>query len=213
MKPTLTHEAYAAVREFNFKNNLKVYPHGNTREVRLFRQRMILEELGEVAIAVHEWDPDPSFDNLVKVADGLADLLYVVVGTWVMLLPPEMPDPWEVSTEGIRPFSPEEALNQLTGGTSLVLDGLTYVEASKGLRATLPSLAGSIQLVATLTFRLPLRACFMEVHRSNMTKILGDVSDGRKGNSGKPYKGEGYRPPNLQGVLWQQRAKAAGASK
>src|SRR5688572_19326993 len=42
----------------------------------LLRQRLMLEELGEVASACHDGD-------ILLVADGLCDLLYVVVGSCV----------------------------------------------------------------------------------------------------------------------------------
>lgn len=43
-------------------------------DVKLLRMRLIVEELGELFIAMHKGD-------LIGIADGLADLEYVVVGT------------------------------------------------------------------------------------------------------------------------------------
>lgn len=42
--------------------------------VKVLRLRLMMEELGELAAAMHA-------NNAVLVADGLADLMYVVVGT------------------------------------------------------------------------------------------------------------------------------------
>lgn len=47
-----------------------------TEKTKLHRLRMMTEELGELAGAIHD-------DDLVGVADGLGDLLYVVVGTFL----------------------------------------------------------------------------------------------------------------------------------
>lgn len=53
------------------------YRPGNPdRALVLLRLRLMLEELGELSCAMHE-------NNLLEVADGLADLLYVVYGTAV----------------------------------------------------------------------------------------------------------------------------------
>lgn len=43
-------------------------------DVKILRMRLMMEELGELASAMHA-------NDAVQVADGLADLLYVVVGT------------------------------------------------------------------------------------------------------------------------------------
>lgn len=73
----MTHEDM--VREFMVKHSqlraniptLKV-----PEQVKVLRMRLITEEFAELVIAIHEGD-------LVKVADALADLDYVVTGTAV----------------------------------------------------------------------------------------------------------------------------------
>lgn len=45
-------------------------------KLKLQRLRLMMEELGELACAMHT-------DNLVEIADGITDLLYVTVGTAV----------------------------------------------------------------------------------------------------------------------------------
>lgn len=66
----------AAVREFMEKNDqyIRNYPGAISSGVALLRLRLMAEELGEVSCAMHE-------NDLTKIADGLADLVYVVVGT------------------------------------------------------------------------------------------------------------------------------------
>lgn len=66
------------VQQFNQNNSypgLK-YPGHPPDAIKVLRLRLMMEELGEVAQAMHE-------NNLIEVADGLCDLLYVVVGTAV----------------------------------------------------------------------------------------------------------------------------------
>lgn len=65
------------VREFMVKHGqfAKNLPSTNLpAEVKLLRLRLMAEELGEVASAIHQ-------DDIVEIADGLADLIYVAVGT------------------------------------------------------------------------------------------------------------------------------------
>jgi predicted HAD superfamily Cof-like phosphohydrolase len=94
-------------------------------EILLQRLHLMMEELGDVSRGLNERD-------LILLADGLCDLLYVVYGTAV----------------------------------------------ATGLGPILPHL-------------------FAEVHRSNMTKELGKVTDGRRG----ALKGPGYEPPRLAEIL------------
>lgn len=66
-----------AVREFMEKKGQVISQHPNPLlpdKVKVLRLRLMMEELGETAVAMHE-------NNIVEIADGLADLVYVVVGT------------------------------------------------------------------------------------------------------------------------------------
>lgn len=68
----------AKVAEFNTVNGYPA-PAGLSQppaDVQVLRLRLMMEELGELATAMHEKD-------LPEVADGLCDLLYVTVGTAV----------------------------------------------------------------------------------------------------------------------------------
>jgi len=71
----MTHEDL--VREFMVKHDQfragEPTPH-IPMDVKILRLRLMMEELGEVAMAIHSGD-------LELIADGLADLEYVVVGT------------------------------------------------------------------------------------------------------------------------------------
>lgn len=66
------------VEEFNAKNGYYApqTPHHPSPRIKLLRLRLMMEELGELSQAMHE-------DNMLEVADGLVDLLYVTIGTAV----------------------------------------------------------------------------------------------------------------------------------
>lgn len=64
------------VTEFNKANGYEPAPSFTLVPVdtRLLRIRLMMEELGELTCAIHE-------NDTVEIADGITDLLYVVIGT------------------------------------------------------------------------------------------------------------------------------------
>ena len=50
-----------------------------------------------------------------------------------------------------------------------------------------------------VSFGLPIRRVFAEVHRSNMTKSM---EKDEKSIKGKTLKGDNYVPPNIKATLW-----------
>lgn len=64
------------VLDFNIKNgyNPPLVPGKIKPEIKALRLRLMMEELGELACAIHS-------DDLVEVADGITDLIYVAIGT------------------------------------------------------------------------------------------------------------------------------------
>jgi predicted HAD superfamily Cof-like phosphohydrolase len=116
------------VREFHEKfgceTNHKLGP--PSHKTQLLRIRLLTEETTELLVALGDQD-------LVEIADGLADLVYVVAGT-------------------------------------------------------------------ALAYGIPLDRVFVEVHRSNMTKVWPDGLV-HKREDGKVLKPPGYSPPNIAGVL------------
>jgi predicted HAD superfamily Cof-like phosphohydrolase len=99
-------------------------------EVIELRRKLILEEAYEFDTAAHNGD-------IEKVADSLADLLYVVFG-------------------------------------------------------------------AALAYGVPIGECFIEVHRSNMTKSM---QKDEKSVKGKTLKGDDYTPPDLKKILLEQEKR------
>lgn len=183
----VTFEAYDAVKEFHLKFGHHVYnglpcPQGT----RLLRVRLLLEELGELACAIHEGDR-------VLVADALTDLLYVTVGAAVSCLDGELSDLWEIPTRIM--FEPRSIRSLVQAVGQLVSDlelGHDWDVLSSSLNLVWYYLAA-----LALAHDVPLRACFFEVHRSNMTKTVIDTTGGKKGS----VKGPGYEPPQLAKLL------------
>ena len=67
------------VADFHLKHDIPAriyFEHKIPAEEVVLRLRLMMEELGELASAMHAQDP-------VGIADGLADLLYVTIGTCV----------------------------------------------------------------------------------------------------------------------------------
>lgn len=162
----------------------------------ILRQRLILEELGELAIAIHGRD-------LEMIADGLCDLLYVVAGTAVSLgVPVDDPNQWPSPTSPriAAQFceDPTHVLAQLTVDVSGLLSSLVSDDPGI-LRHYLNHCFRTIGRFA-VCYNIDLMACFTEVHRSNMSKTLGGASGGKKYGSTNP-KGPGYSPPNLRPIL------------
>ena len=86
----MTVDVEAMVRKFMVKHSQfkKRMPSQATNEVAVLRLRLMMEELGEIATAIHKVqalpllvDRDQFFEAMAELADGLADLVYVVVGT------------------------------------------------------------------------------------------------------------------------------------
>jgi len=157
-------------------------------EVRLLRQRLILEELGELAVAVHQRD-------LIKIADAGCDLAYVLHGTAVAAgkLSRSMwtYDPVKSAIE--RPSLTRVALSAATCCAKLDTDGVAYYVEAAVLDVGL--------LLRSL--RIPFEACFREVHASNMTKAVPSATKpGEKyGDGEKTGKGATFVPPDLRAIL------------
>jgi predicted HAD superfamily Cof-like phosphohydrolase len=215
-----TYECIDAVRQFHERNgaviNLLTPSTPLPADVGVLRMRLIMEELGETAIAIHE-------NNLITIADGLADLLYVVAGTAVSYGLP-MEDAWQ-DPEGILTIKPAARVNALAylgsaGGqllaaiamcTNLCNCGRQDCEGAecsdddwKLMLKALHDMEGYIAAIACV-FGIPLKEVFFEVHRSNLTKRLGGAKPGDKYAEGGG-KGEGFEPPNLAAILTKRQA-------
>lgn len=231
MSMSSTCNAYELVEDFYVKNNLGIYNGRVSPELWHCRARMVLEELGELAVATHDQHEHTSacYDHntyrlpigraaricgrettLVNIADALADLLYVVVGTAVSCTGLPVRDHW-YGTQLTWP--PVQLLAQLADQAAICFYHFTL--QPEVVTRKLDNLARTIcQAACGATFHprgLPFELIFREVHRSNMTKEFGTVAPGEKGDrSSKNYKGPNYTPPNLEELIHGLRTGASG---
>lgn len=194
-----TYEVHESIHRFMVKNDLAganghfmIMP----ETLKLCRARMILEELGETAEAIHNYDG--SDEKLVLVADGLADLLYVSHGLAIISSSVQMKDPWNFDMDQLETWTPLRALMELTSKVSRVLYSL---KSPADLRLNLWSLHTGICRVAKKTYHLPFREVFLEIARSNLTKNLKGTKVGEKGDQTPGYKESGYEPPRLLEII------------
>jgi hypothetical protein len=193
-----TFEAHESVLAFITKNGLAGPDTTVTDQLKLCQARMIIEELGELAIAMHEHELQPTLENLVPVADGLADLLYVSQGLGITMLREPLRDAWNLDLSYLKTQSHLEHLVSLGQRVSRVVG---YLLDPYRLRMGLWDLHVGIAAVAIKGYNLPFREVFREVQRSNMTKELRGCKIGEKGNQVPGYKGPGYEPPDIVSVI------------
>lgn len=180
-------ECYDAVKEFCIKFGQPVFKNDVTKAIRDLRIRLLLEELGETVVAWQEKDK-------IGLADGLADLLYVTTGAAVSCLDSKVNDPWSFVEPNIR-HKPTPVVELAMVVTNLC-NAIHIGHTSQVLCIQVEIVMETIYRVA-VRHGIPLRDCFIEVHKSNMTKDVIQLNDGQKGG----YKGASYRPPNLALLL------------
>jgi predicted HAD superfamily Cof-like phosphohydrolase len=159
--------------------------------VAMLRVRLMVEEMGELAEAMDK-------GNILGIADGLGDLLYVVSGTSV--------------TYGLACNVPHNLKRHLDAGIafrSLVTNMGRLVCAIQ--EEKLAQISENIGLIGwdlmeiSRVYDLPLYEIFFEIHRSNMTKALPEegIKQGSKYGKklGRGGKGPSYEPPNLAPLL------------
>lgn len=170
------------VREFHeaFAHPVEDFPIVPSPELVELRVELVREELEEL-------DDAAAADDLVEVADALADLVYVIEGAalvWgvdvtVPLVPVEVHDAFERFAEASR--------------AAAVPGDATLVSVALGeLLAAVETLAGD--------WDVPLAACVVEVHDSNMSKLGGDGRPLYR-DDGKILKGPSFRCPDIAAVL------------
>lgn len=115
---------HSMLEEFHtkFEQPMGGKPHFPSREMTKLRTRLIEEEVGELYCGLMN-------KNMVQIADGLADAIYVIIGT-------------------------------------------------------------------ALTYGIDLRSIFVEVHRTNMAKLIGNQR-----HDGKILKDENWEPPRIKQLL------------
>lgn len=212
-----TYEALDAVAEFHRLNNQLINDGmpktAVTEKVCILRIRLILEEYAESVVALHEGD-------LVKFADGLADLMYVLLGTAVSFgsaVPDSFYEGDHLKTLAL--LDDRHTFMFLRAGGKMInilTEKLYEVSActcpDEDCDGKVPEMDDHLILQEMLRDTcamvgataaeagIPLREIFFEVHRANLSKKLGGAVDGRKYGEGGG-KAAGYIPPDVQGIL------------
>lgn len=208
-----TYEALDAVSEFHRKANHLVTEDPNESvpwPIATLRIRLIAEETSELITAMMD-------KNIPVVADSLADLLYVSLGTAVSYgITPD--DNWP---EGVIPLgAPDDtniakeaaALCIYLGDMAKLIVYATIEKCPCGVEHSLKERREGAMLTTVNEFNgviaaiaedwgIPLKEIFFEVHRSNMTKNLGRPRTGEKYAVGLDPKGPGYEPPKIADIL------------
>ena len=182
------------VQQFHEANGAVINGINNGPEVAVLRTRLILEEFAETYSALHE-------NDVIEVADGLADLLYVIYGAAVSYGVKCRDADEEPLGAPATTFNRQEVLR--FGRLALprlqrVANALAVAPGDCGL--ALEDLAEMIWSYAAVTWGFPMRKLFEEVHRSNMTKTFAKNTTGGKYGAVKP-KGPGYKAPDIAGIL------------
>ena len=174
----------------------------NEQQQRL-RPSLCKEETKETNQAFEE-------DDLTGVADGLADTVVVVVGSYLAFGLEVFEPIWTPACfEPTMPKNDEK--NTLIKLMSLASDRIQQAFVYLDLRtpphldeikAAFDMTMGIVQIVA-YRCGIDFMPVFREVNRSNMSKVVnGKVL---KNEHGKVIKPEGYTPPNVAGELERQR--------
>lgn len=164
------------------------------QSVRDLRVRLLAEELAEFRQAYREGDS-------VEMADGLADICYIIAGTALAygLVSPD--------TKFDSPFPDGLTLPSLTVvdyGKILQhrFDAYLRAETANRLEDVLSTLMQFLDETCdvAMILGLPLNAVFAEVHRSNMSKLMPDGSVLRR-EDGKIMKSPKWSAPNVAAIL------------
>lgn len=151
----------------------------------LLRLSLLREELEELRLAVAEADR-------VGVLDALTDLQYVLDGAFLALGYPKGPTPRVVVT-GAATLLLEKHIQGLAIG--LMRCDRALVECSLiWLQVALD------HAYSTQGFQEVRDAAFLEVHRSNMSKLGADGKP-LHARDGKVVKGPNYSPPKLEAFV------------
>lgn len=168
------------------------------------RAELINEEGRELRAAHGQYTREPNLVNLRALAKEMADLLYVTVGTALILATPIV-DPiatgditanraeGNVQQEASRVVASLELLgHQIHNGW----DERNLFTEIDGIGSELQDVANAVVAMA-MTYHVPLLAVFDAVHTSNMTKLNPETGQPVLRSDGKVLKGTNFRPADL----------------
>jgi predicted HAD superfamily Cof-like phosphohydrolase len=189
------------VTEFHKLNGSVINGKKNGLEVAVLRSRLMVEEFAETLAALHQ-------NDVLEVADGLADFLYVIYGTAVsygtqcedVFVPTRRAPVTSFSRAATLSFT-NTTLPRLWFACSLLDTG-----QRKDLGPALQALATEVCTWGA-AWGLPMQDLFAEVQRSNMTKTFAGTQNttGGKYPAGVKAKGPDYKAPDIKGVLEHAR--------
>jgi len=143
------------------------------------RKRLILEEGGETVKALNE-------NDMVEIADGLADTIYVLAGSVVQM--GNTPD-------DVRNAASAKLLQALLNDVAMALE----VRDETAINETFCQLEIVVKGIAA-QFEIPFDTVFAEVQRSNMSKVWDDGTV-KKDEGGKVIKPPTYSPADIVTIL------------
>jgi len=178
------------------------------------RERLLIEEWDETKQAIANGD-------LVEIADGLVDVIYIVAGTAIecgVSLVPQ--DEFLASAEFDSVYSSLRVLlfDRLpdvrvtpSHGLVAIMDSLVslanqaiasddYAKMTQNLSRVV-----EVSLLIGTVCNLPVLEVWKEVHRSNMSKADPLTGHVRKREDGKVLKPDGWKRPDVAGVIEMYR--------
>lgn len=189
---------YAMVAEFHaaFGQLVADKPELPSRELRELRINLLTEEYLEY----HDADAQ---DDIVEVADALADILYILSGTAVTYGTTPFGHAMPQGVD-VPPALPGEIKrNDLAKSLRVTFEAYRAAEASneiENIDVALTALREAVYAAAS-AFLIPLDRVFAEVHRSNMSK-LGPDGKPLLRNDGKIMKPPTFSKPDIAKVLF-----------
>ena len=192
---------YERVKEFHsaFEIQELQSPGFPTQNVIDLRLKLIDEEFQELRDATDA-------NDIVEAADAHADLLYVIYGTaaqfgiHIRYYHPQI-------TEAVARLPSKHATDQLFQTIDTRYNELKAAIVNRDVQAVTNALYFLLISVydSADSYGIPINACFIEVHASNMTK-LGDDGKPVRREDGKVLKGPNFRLPELKPLLGLEKA-------
>lgn len=174
----------------------------------LLRKSLIAEEHGEMLKGFTAWD-------MVEVADGLTDTLYVLVGTLIEYGLPMRPINVRLVIKGPPGFPDRPRQNSMREILASCYSQLWAARTLDGVGYHLNYLISAYVSIAG-ELNIPLPACWAEVQRANMSKMEKEQHEDDCAidaesqctcgavlyrDDGKILKGSRYTPPDILMVL------------
>jgi predicted HAD superfamily Cof-like phosphohydrolase len=171
--------------------------------VRTLRVKLLEEE-------IHEYLQGEENNDLVNIAQELADICYIAMGTAITYgIPQQALEPMIFAGLPIR-GEPQLLDSEFRATRVAVMkdywDNYLLAEQSNNIALISEALDHVLTMVAgtSYAYGIPLYEVFLEVHRANMSKALPDGTVKRR-EDGKVLKSENFKPADVKSVLKKGR--------